>query len=70
MPRHYTPGSRIAEDREVTLEEIGQGMNLTRERIRQLEASGLKKIRAALERRGFDANEWALYLADRNRRSM
>lgn len=37
--------------REPTLEEIGAIMNLTRERVRQLEATGLAKVRAAFELR-------------------
>lgn len=36
----------------LTLEEIGGRFNYTRERIRQIEASALKKLREALERRG------------------
>jgi RNA polymerase primary sigma factor len=36
----------------LTLEEIGGRFNYTRERIRQIEASALKKLRDALERRG------------------
>lgn len=36
----------VAERGPVTLEEVGTIMNLTRERIRQLEASGTKKIKA------------------------
>ena len=37
----------IAErERGVTLEEVGKVMNLTRERVRQVEVSGLEKIRA------------------------
>ena len=32
-----------------TLEEVGQILNMTRERVRQLEASALKTIRVAIE---------------------
>lgn len=35
----------VAEDKELTLEEVGIVMNLTRERIRQLELKGVAKIR-------------------------
>ena len=36
----------VAERGGITLEEVGEIMNLTRERIRQLELSGLTKIQA------------------------
>jgi len=34
-------------DRELTLEEIGRRLSITRERVRQIEAKALAKIRAA-----------------------
>ncbi len=37
----------VAEKGGITLEEVGEIMNLTRERIRQVEVRGLRKIRAA-----------------------
>jgi RNA polymerase primary sigma factor len=37
----------LALDRELTLEEIGRRLSLTRERVRQIEAKALAKIRAA-----------------------
>jgi len=37
----------VAERGGVTLEEVGEIMNLTRERIRQLEMSGLQKLQSA-----------------------
>lgn len=39
----------VADDGEHTLEEIGQKFGLTRERIRQIERNGLKKLRRRLE---------------------
>ena len=36
------------------LETIGQRLGLTRERIRQIEAAGLRKLRALLAARGLD----------------
>jgi RNA polymerase primary sigma factor len=36
----------IGYDREYTLEEIGQSFGLTRERIRQIEAQALQKLRS------------------------
>jgi RNA polymerase sigma factor (sigma-70 family) len=38
-----------------TLEAIGQQMSLSRERVRQIEANGLRKLRALLTSRGIDA---------------
>jgi RNA polymerase primary sigma factor len=38
-----------------TLEAIGQRLGLTRERIRQIEEAGLRKLRAILNARGIDA---------------
>ena len=35
-----------------TLEEVGHILNMTRERVRQLEASALKTLRVAIERKG------------------
>ena len=35
-----------------TLEEVGSIFQVTRERVRQIEATALKKIQAELERRG------------------
>ena len=39
------------------LEAIGQRLGLTRERIRQIEAAGLRKLRALLAARGVDASD-------------
>ena len=40
-----------------SLEAIGRRIGLTRERIRQIEAGGLRKLRALLAARGFDATD-------------
>jgi RNA polymerase sigma factor (sigma-70 family) len=40
-----------------TLEAIGRHLNLTRERVRQIEAAGLRKLRALLKARGIDASD-------------
>ena len=42
-----------------TLEAIGQRLGLSRERVRQLEGSGLRKLRALLKARGIDASDLA-----------
>ncbi|HEV8586174.1 MAG TPA: sigma-70 family RNA polymerase sigma factor [Methylomirabilota bacterium] len=42
-----------------TLEVIGQRLGLSRERVRQLEGSGLRKLRALLRARGIDAADLA-----------
>lgn len=41
----YTCALDVAEKGGITLEEVGEIMNLTRERIRQVEMKGLEKIR-------------------------
>jgi RNA polymerase primary sigma factor len=40
---------------EYNLEEIGKTLNLTRERVRQLETEALRRLRAMSERRGLDS---------------
>jgi RNA polymerase sigma factor (sigma-70 family) len=42
-----------------TLEAIGQRLGLSRERVRQLEGAGLRKLRALLKARGIDAADLA-----------
>ena len=41
----------LEDDRELTLKEIGEQYNLSRERIRQLQEQALGKMRRALERK-------------------
>jgi RNA polymerase primary sigma factor len=48
----------LADDRPLTLDEVGRRFNLTRERIRQIEAKALTKLRhpcSAQHRRLVDA---------------
>jgi hypothetical protein len=40
-----------------TLEEVGHILNMTRERVRQLEASALKTLRVAIERKGVNEKQ-------------
>jgi RNA polymerase nonessential primary-like sigma factor len=40
-----------------TLEEVGEAVGLTRERVRQLQMEGLKRLRRSLEAEGLDARE-------------
>src|SRR5262249_21244619 len=42
-----------------TLEAIGQRLGLSRERVRQLEGAGLRKLRALLKTRGIDGSDLA-----------
>ena len=44
-------------DEPETLEAIGRRMGLTRERVRQIEVGGLRKLRALLAARGVDASD-------------
>ncbi|MBX5483868.1 MAG: DNA-binding protein [Myxococcaceae bacterium] len=46
----YTCALDVAEKGGITLEEVGAIMNLTRERIRQVETRGLMKLREATEK--------------------
>ncbi len=48
----YTCALDVADQGGITLEDVGGIMNLTRERIRQVEARGLLKLRAAAEGEG------------------
>jgi RNA polymerase primary sigma factor len=41
----------LGQDREYTLEEIGQQLAVTRERVRQIEVRALEKMRAVQSRR-------------------
>jgi DNA-directed RNA polymerase sigma subunit (sigma70/sigma32) len=49
----------VAERGGVTLEEVGEIMNLTRERIRQLEMSGLQKLNATEDVEGLALRAFA-----------
>ncbi len=44
--------NRVLTDSPLTLEEIGQKFNISRERVRQIESAALKKIRAVFEEKG------------------
>lgn len=45
----YTCALDVAEKGGITLEEVGNIMNLTRERVRQVETRGLEKLRVATD---------------------
>jgi DNA-directed RNA polymerase sigma subunit (sigma70/sigma32) len=44
-------------DEPETLEAIGRRLDYSRERIRQIETAGLRKLRALLAARGIDATD-------------
>ncbi|MGH7909541.1 MAG: RNA polymerase sigma factor RpoH [Thermodesulfobacteriota bacterium] len=44
--------NRILNDTPLTLEELGKKLNLSRERVRQIENTALKKIKTVLEKKG------------------
>ena len=44
--------SRILSENPLTLEELGSELNISRERVRQIESSALQKIKNVLEKRG------------------
>ncbi|NIP39351.1 MAG: RNA polymerase sigma factor RpoH [Candidatus Dadabacteria bacterium] len=47
--------NRVLTDTPLTLEEIGQKYEISRERVRQIESAALKKIRVVFEEMGIDA---------------
>ena len=70
MARKQRPYEHSPRDgRELTLDDVGRELNLTRERVRQIEAAALRKVRSALERRGINQAVWHDYLSDMGRRS-
>jgi RNA polymerase nonessential primary-like sigma factor len=40
-----------------TLEEVGEAVGLTRERVRQVQMEGLKRLRRSLESQGLDPRQ-------------
>jgi RNA polymerase primary sigma factor len=54
----------LGDDSPLTLEEIGRRYGVTRERIRQIEGEGLKKLRARMTRKDALAAESILALAE------
>ena len=47
----------LAGEQPLTLEAVGQRLGLSRERVRQIERAGLKKLRALLTARGVDPSD-------------
>ena len=61
-------GYRTPEEDGCTLEEIGQELGVTRERVRQIEKAALAKLRAGLEAKGIDEALWLDHLRDLHKR--
>ena len=51
-----------------TLQEVGDELGCCRERVRQIEAKALAKLRAGLLARGIDQQLWFDHLADLHKR--
>ena len=47
----------IGTDRPMTLEEVGQHFNITRERVRQIEGKALRKLRSVVRDYGITADD-------------
>ena len=63
------PDKKYGEDvYAMTLDAVGQEFGVTRERIRQIEAKALAKLRAGLEARGIDEALWLDHLRDLHKR--
>lgn len=54
----------------LTLDEIGELLGLTRERVRQIEEQALASLRRRLELAGVTAEDFARFLAERDRRAV
>ena len=61
-------GYRTPEEDGCTLEEIGQELGVTRERVRQIEKAALAKLRAGLEAKGINEELWLDHLRDLHKR--
>lgn len=48
-PKHFTVPRRSVYGQPMTLEQVGQELGVTRERVRQIEAAALAKLRATCE---------------------
>ena len=57
------PGT-VQIDSHMSLEEVGAALNLTRERIRQIEKQALAKVKTRLEAKGITADLWFSHMTD------
>ena len=48
--------NRILADKPLTLEELGEKYNISRERVRQIESAALKKMKSVLKDKGIGKN--------------
>jgi hypothetical protein len=68
MGGRNSAGYRTKDEDGCTLEEVGQELGLTRERIRQIEKAALAKVRAGLEAKGITEELWLDHLRDLHKR--
>lgn len=57
-PNYRQPGAPVASQYGMTLEEIALCMGVTRERVRQIEAQALFKLRKILQSKGLNPNDF------------
>lgn len=55
--KDFKPLSRIHSSEPMTLGEIAEVMNITRERVRQIEVKALAKLKRELSKRGFNPDD-------------
>ena len=61
---HRHPLASPPPDHACSLDQVAAALNLSRARVRQIEARALFKVRIQLEERGIDEQAWRDYLHD------
>ena len=56
MNNNYIIKNRLLSDKQVTLEKLGKKFKISRERVRQIEKTAIKKIKKILLKNGITAD--------------